>query len=65
MTVFLFWFQYIIKTDIAIIPEVEDSNRRILPVGLMIGLLLVSAAALATVFLLQTKDNGLYTDDTS
>lgn len=62
MTVFLFWFQYIIKSDIVIIPEVEESNRRIWPIALMLGLLLVAAAALATAFLLQTKDNGLYTN---
>lgn len=56
----LFWFQYIIKSDIVIIPEVENSQRRRWPVALMLGLLLVSAVALAAAFLLKTNETGMY-----
>lgn len=60
----LFWFQYIIKSDIVIIPEVENSKRRRWPVALMLGLLLVSAVALAAAFLLKTNETGMYSMNT-
>lgn len=51
-------FKYIIKSDIVIIPEVENSKRRRWPVALMLGLLLVSAVALAAAFLLKTNETA-------
>lgn len=55
-----FFFQYIIKSDNVIIPEIKESNKRRWPMVLTLGLLLISAAVLTATLIYQLKLKGLY-----
>lgn len=56
------YFQYIIKSDTAIVPEIKTSNKRRWLMILTLGLLLISAAALIASLLYQLKHKGMYID---
>lgn len=57
------FFQYIIKSDNVIIPEIKESNKRRWPMVLALVLLLISAAAIIATLLYQLKHKGLYIND--
>lgn len=59
----LVFFQYIIKSDNVIIPEIKESNKRRWPMVLALVLLLISAAAIIATLLYQLKHKGLYIND--